>query len=287
MRNEPAALRALDRARARYEDQGYVVTIEARLPHPFEGFRADAVAQRGSERVIIEVRSADMRNGARNRLKRLSEMVAAEEGWRVDVVTFESEAPLPPPDGGDVVRRIEEARRIADLSPDAAVMLTGSAVEGALRKLDHRRERPQPRLSSSRRLIRELVIDGLLSDAQADRLDKFAQVHNRIRHGLTSPSLDHKELVWPTEFALAVAGGRFVPIEDMIDWFHQHYEPPDVACLFYDSEEGEYMWFSRGPHDVEDVLWEQFEHALESDISEAAQTLVSEGGREWATRDGV
>lgn len=287
MKNQAAALRALDRVRTQYEDQGFTVTVEERLPAPLDGFIADAVARRGTETVIIEISSSDMSDATRSRFSRLGEIVTAHKGWRIDLITFEPQGPPPPLDGGDVVRRIEEARRVADLSPDAAVMLTGSAVEGALRKLDLRRERPQRRLSSSHRLIRELAIDGLLSDAQAERLDRFARLRNETAHGLRSRTIDQDELDWVAQFALAATEGRVATIENMIEWFRENYEPPDVAGLFYDSEEGEFMWFDRGPHDVEDVLWEQFEHALESDLTEAADYLVGEGGSEWAKRDGV
>ena len=287
MRKQSAALRTLDRVRSQYEHEGYSVTLNERLPEPLDGFLADAVARRGAETVIIEIRSSDMSDATRNRFGRLGEILSANKGWRIDLVTFEPEAPLPPPEGGDVVRRIEEARRVADLSMDAAVMLTGSAVEGALRQLDARRGRPQRRLSAPRRLIRELVIDGLLSEAQADRLDKFAQIRNYIGHGLRSRPVDQDELDWAARFALAATRGQVATIENMIEWFRENYEPPDVACLPYDSEEGKYIWFDRGPHDVEDVLWEEFEHALESDITEATETLASEGGRDWAKRDGL
>ena len=287
MKNQLAELRALDRARAQYENEGFVVTMDERLPSPFEGFVADAVARRGNETVIIEIRSSDMSDNTRNRFGRLSSIVRAQEGWRVDVITFEPDAALPNPDAGDVVRRIEEARLVSDLSPDAAVMLTWSAVEGALLELHSLQDVPRRSLPSSRRLIREMVIDGLLSDAQADGLDKLAQIRNYITHGLSAPSIDQDELDWAARFALAATEGQVATIENMIEWFRENYEPPDVAGLPYDSEDDQYIWFDRGPHDVDDVLREHFSGALESDVQKAADILGFEGGIEWAKRAGV
>ncbi len=287
MRNRSATLRARDQARAQYEHQGYRVTLEERLPAPFEGFVADAVARRGTETIIIEIRSSDMSDATRNRFRRLGEIVSDKKNWRIDLVTFEPEAPLPPTDGGDVVRRIKEARRVADLSIDAAVMLTWSAAEGALRQLDHRRDKPQRHLSASRHLIHELVIDGLLSEAQADHLDRFARIRNHIAHGLMSRPVDQDDLDWVAGFALAAVGGEVATIENMIEWFRGNYEPPDVAGLPYDSEDGRYMWFGRGPHHVDDVLWEHFPTALESDIAKATEILEYEAGFEWAEREGA
>ncbi len=286
MKTEPAAVRALHQARAHYEVEGFTVTLDARLPAPFEGFVADALARRGAERVIVEVRPNDMRNGTRDRLKRLAEIVSAEQGWRVDLVTFEPEAVPPPLDNGDVVRRVGEARSVARLSPEAGVSLLGSAVAGALRTLDLRRDKHRRRLTPTRLLIRELTIDGLLSDQQAEKLDKFARIHDHVMNGLASPSFDPEALEWPAAFALAVAEERFTPIEDMTDWFRRHYEPPELACLPYDSEEGRYIWLDRGPYQPEQVLDKQFEGSLEADLAEAAEIIKDEGGIEWARRNG-
>ena len=49
-----AALKALDRVKARYEDDGYELSLEHRLTPPFDGFVADAVARRAGETVVIE-----------------------------------------------------------------------------------------------------------------------------------------------------------------------------------------------------------------------------------------
>lgn len=286
MKTEPAAVHALHQARAHYEDEGFAVTLDARLPAPFEGFVADALARRGAEKVLVEVRPNDIRKGSRDRMKRLAEFVAAEKGWRLDLITFEPEAVPPPLDNGDVVRRVGEARRVSDLSPEAGVSLVGSAVAGALRTLDLRRNKHRRRLTPTRLLIRELTIDGLLSDRQAENLDRFARLHDHIVNGLASPSFDPQTLEWPAAFALAVAEGRFTPIEDMTDWFQRHYEPSELARLPYDPEEGRYTWLGRGPFQPVEVLHDQFDGSLESDVAEAAEILKDEGGTEWARRNG-
>ena len=287
MKNRAAALRALDRARVQYERQGYIVTVAERLPTPLEGFQADAVARRGDETVIIEIRSSDMSDATRNRFDDLGKIVATNKGWRVDLVTFEPETPLPAPDSGDVVRRVEEARRVADISPDAAVMLTWSAIEGALIDLRHQQGTPRRHGRSPYGLIRELAIDGLLSDAQVAHLDRLARLRSYIIHGQSTPSFSLDQLDWPMRFALAAVERRVATVEDMIGWFHENYETPANAGLLYDSEEGEYVWFDRRPYYVDDVLWEQFDTSLESVITEATETIESDGGTEWAARSDV
>ena len=280
----PAALRALDRAKANYEADGYTVSLKERLPPPFDAFVADAVARRRAEIVVIEVRSANMNDQARNRLAGLAKIVAAEAGWRVDVVTYEPEAPPQDPDRDDIVRRVEEARRVADVSPDAAVMLTWSAIEGALHRLSQERGLAPARRLAPRALIRALTIDGVLTDYQAVELDTFARLRDEIAHGMSSNPPEPQRLDWLLRFALAAATNDPTIVKNMIDWFLAHYATPEDAALPYDSEEGEYLWFSAGPHNPSDVLRDQFDTALDADIAEAVE-VIERDGIEWARRD--
>lgn len=194
MNRQLAALQALDRATAEYETEGYTVTFEERLPAPFAEFKADAIVRRGTELVVIEVRPSDLTNQTRERLARLGDVVAAQEGWRVDVVTYEPDTQPPEPAVDDILRRVDEVRRIVELSPDAAMLLIWSAVEGALLTLSERQGLEPRRSVAPRALIRELTINGVISDNQAELLDDFARQRNEVAHGLRSPQLDTSSL---------------------------------------------------------------------------------------------
>ncbi len=279
-----AALRALDRARDAYEADGYTVSLEERLPPPFQGFVADAVARRNDEIVVVEVRSADMSDQTRNRLSRLAEIVAAEDGWRVDIVTFEPEESPADPERADIFRRVEEARRVADISPDAAVILTWSAIEGALLRRSRARGLAHARVGSPRPLIRNLNINGLLSDNQAAELDGFAKLRNEVAHGLRSDPPEPQRLDWLARFALAAADEDPATVDSMVEWFREHYATPEDAALFYDKEDGKYVWFGSGPHDAIEVLQAEFETALEADIAEAVK-IIERDGYDWARRE--
>ena len=231
MSNRLAATRALDRARVRYEADGYEVTIGARLPSPFEGLVADAVARRNDETILIEVRSADIRDSTGNRLARLREVVRTRAGWRVDLITFQPEKPLPKPEMRDVLRRLQEARRVSKLSPEASVMLTWSAVEGILLNLHPRRDTPRRAIPAPRELIRELTTEGVLSDAQADRLDEFAQLSHQIAHGRPSETIDQDQLEWAARFTLAASQGQVSTIENMVEWFQETHGRSGAASL--------------------------------------------------------
>lgn len=278
-----AALRALDQAKARYEADGYRVSLEERLFFP-GGFTADAVARRGDETVVIEVRSADLSDRDRERLSRLAEVVAAQDGWRVDIVTYRTEVPPPDPDREDVIRRVEEARQVAGASADAAVLLIWSAIEGSLLLLSQLRGLEPVRTVPPRTLIHKLTIEGVLSDRQAARLDDLALMRNDIAHGLRSYWPDPERFDWLAQFALAAVDDEVASVEDMIEWFFAHYVTPEDAAMFYDKEEGDYFWMGAGPHDPSDVLHDQFEAALEADIAEAVE-VITQQAYVWAKSD--
>ena len=279
-----AALKAFDQAKAVYEDNGYVVSLERRLPPPFDGFMADAVARRADEFVVIEVRSANMTDGTRDRLARLADIMSEEPGWRLDIVTYEPEARPRDPDVEDIFRRVEEAQRVVDVSSDAAVLLLCSSIEGALLRLSKDRGVAPDRPIPHRTLIHDLAIHGIVSDNQAAELDEFARTGDDIARGMPSASLPPDRLDWLARFALAAADNRIATVEEMIEWFKSNYTSPDDAALFYDKEEGDYFWMGTGPHNPEDVLRDHFDFALDSDIDQATKEL-QETSICWAQND--
>ena len=271
----PAALHALDRAKDAYEADGYTVRLDERLPPPFQAFVADAVAERGDEFVVVEVRSADMHDRSRNRLARLAEILKADAGLRLDIVTYEPETLPPAADRGDIVRRVDEARQVAAVSPDAAVMLTWSAIEGALHRLRPQRGRAPARLGSPRTLIRDLAIDGILSDNQAAELDKLARLRNEIAHGLHTEPPDPDQLDWFQRFAVAAADNDLATIDDMLDWFRAHHAS-ESAALLHAAEDGRHGRTDSVPRDATQVLRARFATALEPDLTEAIEILERE-----------
>lgn len=277
------ALRALDQARERYEAEGYTYCLEERLPPPFDAFVADAVAKRNEELVIVEARSADMNGQTRDRLVRLADIVAAEAGWRVDIVTYEPEVEPQSPLREDIVRRIEEAQQVAPVSPDGAVLLAWSAVEGALRLAGNQLGLSLAQDLPPRDLVRSLAIDGVISDNQAKELDAFARMRNEVAHGRCSERPEPEWLDWLYRFALSAANNRLATVDDMVEWFSDHYATPEDAALIYDRDERDHMWFGTGPHDANDVLQAEFATALDADIAEAVEIIEKDGFR-WAQK---
>lgn len=279
-----AAHEVLLSAKAKYEADGYVVGLRERLPEPFDQFTADAIARRGDELVVVEVKPADMSDRARDRLARLSDILGSGCGWRLDIYTYSPEMQPAQPAIDEVERRVHEARDIAGASPEAAALLMWSAVEGALLWIAHEREIAPADPLPKRSLVQQLTIDGILSDNQAAELKAFADHRNAIAHGMTADSLTPERFDWLGRFTLAIAHGRHADLHDMVTWFHSNYALPDDAGLPYLSDVDGYDWRGSGPHDAEDVLRDRFEDALDADIDEAV-AIVERDSTEWARRD--
>jgi uncharacterized protein YutE (UPF0331/DUF86 family) len=180
-----------------YERNGYSVVItpdQASLPEPLSHFCPDAVARKGEEGVVIEVKTRRSLVGA-TYLPALAETVQRMPGWRLDLVvtnprekrTVYSEEQL---SEADIRGRIGEAKELSNDGSDvAAMLLAWSAVEGALRLLAHRHG-IKIEYDAPDYVLRQLVVEGLLSHEQYRRLRSAAEIRNTLVHGFSVPHLE-------------------------------------------------------------------------------------------------
>ena len=248
------------RVQAKYEAEGFAVSLGERLPPPNDDYIADAIARSGDETIVIEIQPADTYKARHDRLERLAEIRNSEPGWRFVTETYEIEPPPPDPKRDDAIRRVGEAKRVADTSSEAALMLVWSAVEGALIKVSRDQNIPKIRSGRPRALVHDLVIHGVLSDNQYRELDRFARVREAVAHGLSAELPSEDELDWLARFALAAVEDMVPTVEDMAYW--------------YNSEGGETIRAETG-YDIADILHHRFRTALESDIAEAVTLIES------------
>ena len=254
--------RAVERVKARYEADGYAVSFGERLPPPHDDFIADAIARRGDKAILIEIQPNNIHKFKRERLARLNEILESDQSWQLNIETYPVESPPPDPDRDDITRRLEEAKRVADASPEASLMLIWSAVEGALVAICRDQDLPRVRPGRPRALVHDLVIHGVLSDNQFKELDRFAQIRNNIAHGLNSKLPSEDQLDWLIRFALAAAEGEVAAMEDMVEWFT--------------DSESEIRIQAETGRDIRHILRQRFGTALEADITEAAAIIEEE-----------
>ncbi|MBW8300578.1 MAG: hypothetical protein K0M60_13335 [Hydrogenophaga sp.] len=75
---------------------------------------------------------------------------------------------------------------------------------------------------------------------------------------------------------------RLAKIEEMVEWFHQHFEDPAERTP-YESSEGGYQWIWGGPHDAREELEAEFGDDVDFEIiEEAVAEIERDGVVDWA-----
>lgn len=146
------------------------------LPEPLRTYRPELVATRGDERLVIEFVG---RHPARpsGELEALARALAQLPGWTLNLVMLSDDDPLAAQE--QLRQRAERARRLADVDPEAALLLAWSAAEGALRRLADRAAVSLPAGSP----IAELYSRDLLTDEQYQLLHEVQRQRNALAHG--------------------------------------------------------------------------------------------------------
>ena len=260
--------RLLEKVKTGYEARGFTVSFDEPLPPPNDDFVACAIARRDDKTILIEFQPANIFKARRKRLHRLNEVMESIPDWQLDIATYPVDSPPPDPSRDDIFRRIEEAKRVATTSPEAAFMLIWSATEGALLALCRDQDIPKMRPSQPRTLVHDLSIHGVISDNLSSELDLFARVRDSIAHGLKADLPSEDQMDWLTRFTLAAAEDEVPTIEAMTDWHdseHGVQSPTEAGC------------------DIGSLLRQRFDTALEDDIAEAV-ALIESGRTEAGLR---
>lgn len=270
---------------AQYRADGYEVLREGaptEIREYLHGFVPDYVAVKGDEVVLFEVRRA----GAGSKhgdaaLKELTSLIPRHKNWRIELVWLGREQPRVL--ARDQAREVlAEARRVAEVSLPAALLLAFAAAEAAVEYLlapAGRREEGH-RFSSTRGRLAEAESLGLISPRHYKALSEASDLRNQVAHVQVTevPRAVVDSLFETLEL---LTGDGYASLDAMIDWFRGEFEDP-AEHVPYDSREGGYQYFN-GSYEPEDVLIERFPGADPLDRAEAAASLVSEA-TEWVRK---
>ncbi len=188
----------LQRLQLAYEERGY--TFQANpsheaLPSFLSNYRPDAIAVKGDEKVIIEVKSRKTR-ASEFLLSELQKRISQEKDWRLDVVY----ASMSPEDSLNIsipqLERInQQLKEIEELTTKghvrAAFILSWSLLEAALNRLNadeinHARNPGQ--------VVQALATRGFLDRGAEQILRQLAQLRNRIVHGDLDANAEQKDV---------------------------------------------------------------------------------------------
>jgi hypothetical protein len=249
------------------------------LPEPLHDFRPDILARRGSELLIVEIKSR--RSSDLGRLDALATAVARvpdaklEIDWLGDVPEFD-------PPAENIRAYLNNASGLIDSGAfTAAVLVAWAALEGAVVYFASDKDDVQP-WNTPWQLLSDLYSLGYVSDGDFERLTAFWKLRNEIAHHVSPVIPGPEDVQTILQIAERMIGGRYVSTDQMIEWFLERYEDPAERTP-YDSREGGYQYAGNGPHNARETLANNFPDATEADIDDAARTL-ERTATEWVEK---
>jgi hypothetical protein len=192
LRQHPPEAEMLDRIATRFQERGYTVVKQpsgAQLPSFLQSVRPDLLASNETESVVVEVRSRDSIVGSKE-VSDIARIVDGREGWRFQLVYVGGKqhpsTQLKSASRQVLGKRLRTARAaIRGSDSDSAILLLWSIVEPLLREQALRLDLPLDH-QSSKDLVRQCYMSGLIGWKEYRLLQKSAQARNRIAHGFAA-----------------------------------------------------------------------------------------------------
>lgn len=182
----PALRHAVDDEAATLRAEGWDVVVEPagdELPERLRPFPVDVLAVRDGQHRVVQVTSA--RRPLTGLLALLAQRIEQLDGWQLDLVHVR-ESP-PSESQAQLADRSRRARDLADIDPEAALLLGWSAAEGALHRLaEHHDLDVEP----AGPLLAELDSRGLVEEEVADVLRAAWRRRSALAHGWQSSAPD-------------------------------------------------------------------------------------------------
>ena len=181
-----------------YRRQGHEV-IEApsteQLPDFLSGYHPDLLIRRGTENVVVEVKSRS--SLARDfQIRDLARLLHARPGWNFELVVVsegeEQRAPegARPFDREDIRRGIKTAEELLESgAAEAALLLLWSTVEAVVRLLTEEAEIDLDRLTPPY-IIKQATANGVISREDHNFLMHAMKCRNALAHGFKSLYFD-------------------------------------------------------------------------------------------------
>lgn len=177
-----------------YRLQGFSVSVPAdaeSIPFDLNGYVPDILARKGTEYVLIEVKSVAA-PASISRLRDVAEIVKQHAGWRFLFVNtspdsagnYLAQEPLP---WDSIASRANQARRLHEAGePEASILLSWSALEALLRRHAESMDLPLAH-ASVLALLDYLYSEADLSYEHFEQAKQLLAGRNQLAHGFTLP----------------------------------------------------------------------------------------------------
>lgn len=196
---EALILEAIERA---YRGDGYDVIShpgQSLLPSIFDGFRPDAIALKGDDKVAIEVVSG-RGPSSKAQIDALQRRLAGQSEWRLQLVHTgppgEPVRELPAFEGSAIRKGLAEVRALFDAGLRRPALIMGWALLEALgRSLPSEASGDFARPQNPARLAERLAREGFLTPDEADATRALIQARNAIVHGDVAKDVSDKDVL--------------------------------------------------------------------------------------------
>ncbi len=175
-----------------YRNNGYEVAFHPGLedlPDLLRNYRPDMIARRGDEAVIVEVKSRHLLGSSQGQyLQDLAQAVEQNPGWRFELVMANPEDVVYPQntEGSlqkhEIEARLQVAKQFASQHSEPAILYSWALAEAALRLVSEH-EGLSLKRSDSLYLVKQLVIEGVISRSEYQLLMDSLSLRNTVAHG--------------------------------------------------------------------------------------------------------
>ncbi len=181
---------ALTEVRRRYESSGYEFLIEPTgdaMPSFLEGVRPDAIARKGSEGVIIEVKrtSESAENSAL--VKFLANEVPKHKGWNFELVLVNPSLLEQSPQKDEI---LEELKLVKDLvqqgNSKVAILFAWGLLEASVKFVFPQEMEGGSQRYLPRTIVEKLVSEGLVDSRRGEMLLEAGRIRTSLAHGIIS-----------------------------------------------------------------------------------------------------
>ncbi|MFM7575533.1 MAG: hypothetical protein ACKO5Q_01110 [Microcystaceae cyanobacterium] len=186
-----------------YRDKGYEISFHPNpedLPDFLRNYRPDMVVRRGEEAVIIEVKSRrTLSSSSSQYLQNLAQSVEQHPGWRFELVMTNPEDTVYSPNAEnslqqpEIETRLQVARQLATQYPESAILYCWSLVEATLRLVAEQEGISLQRLDPLY-LVKQLVIEGIISRPEYQLLINSLSLRNAIAHGFKATQITQESV---------------------------------------------------------------------------------------------
>jgi REase_AHJR-like len=199
-----AEFEALDAVKQQYVRKGYRFIVEpdrADIPKFLEGISPDALAISNGDKVIFEVKSSRQSAEKSRQVAFLAREVPKHSGWRFELVLAGSEGEMTDkqsePTLSTIDQEISRSQGLLQAGDPKLALITGWALlEAVSRRLVLNADDTHPRRYKPSSVVEALVSQGMISDADGEKLSSLAKTRNRLVHGFVQVQLASEDVTF-------------------------------------------------------------------------------------------